>query len=46
LSNNLEGRLSPIEEPLYDQDELNGIVTQDFQFDIYEIIARIVDGSK
>lgn len=37
-----------IEEPLYDPDEILGIVSADvrFPFDIKEIIARIVDGSK
>jgi 3-methylcrotonyl-CoA carboxylase beta subunit len=39
---------APIEEPLYDADEIYGVVNQDSRkpFDIREIIARIVDGSR
>ena len=38
----------PAEEPLYDPDELLGIVSADFRvpFDPREVIARIVDGSR
>lgn len=46
LTENLLGKTIPIEEPLYDSDELNGIVNKDFVFDMKEIIARLVDGSK
>lgn len=37
-----------VEEPLYDPDEILGIVSSDirFPFDVKEIIARIVDGSR
>lgn len=45
---NIDNKISEIEEPIYDPDELNGIVTTDFKktFDVREIIARIFDGSK
>ena len=48
LSENLENKLEPIEEPLYDPEELDGIVSSDTKkpFDVREVIARIVDGSK
>jgi acyl-CoA carboxylase subunit beta len=38
----------PVEEPLYDPDELLGIVSADFRvpFDPREVIARVVDGSR
>src|ERR1700677_3193 len=38
----------PVEEPLYDPEELLGIVSADFRvpFDPREVIARIVDGSR
>lgn len=38
----------PIEEPLYSPDELLGVLPKDLRqpFDIREIIARIVDGSR
>lgn len=38
----------PIEEPFYDPDELYGIIPNDIkiQFDMREVIARIVDGSR
>jgi 3-methylcrotonyl-CoA carboxylase beta subunit len=38
----------PIEEPLYDPSEIAGIIPKDLRqpFDIREIIARIVDGSR
>ena len=37
-----------MEEPLYDSKELYGIVGDDLMktFDVREVIARIVDGSK
>ena len=40
--------LSSVEEPLYDAKELYGIVSKDprVPFDVKEIIARIVDGSR
>ncbi len=40
-------RVAP-EEPLYDSSELTGIIPTDFKkpFDIREIIARLVDGSR
>ncbi len=40
-------RLAP-EEPLYDPEELAGIIPTDFKkpFDIREVIARLVDGSR
>lgn len=36
------------EEPLYSPEELNGIVTNDFRklYDVKEVVARLVDGSK
>ena len=42
------GSLEPSEEPLYDPAELYGIVPQDARkpYDVREIIARIVDGSR
>ncbi|MFQ5381817.1 MAG: acyl-CoA carboxylase subunit beta [Dehalococcoidia bacterium] len=42
------GPSMPADEPVYDQDELLGIVNEDLRvpFDIREIIARIVDGSR
>merc|ERR1719323_2748763 len=41
-------RIEPVEEPLYDSKELYGIVGEDLMktFDVREVIARIVDGSK
>jgi len=38
----------PVEEPLYDPEELLGIVSADFRvpFDPREVIARVVDGSR
>ncbi|MDX1496766.1 MAG: carboxyl transferase domain-containing protein, partial [Salinisphaeraceae bacterium] len=38
----------PPEEPYYDSDELYGILPQDIkqQFDMHEVIARLVDGSR
>lgn len=49
LGENLRDKVSlQIEEPVYDQDELNGIITADTKkpYDVREVIARIVDGSK
>lgn len=48
LSENLENKLEPIEEPLYDPEELDGIVSSDTKkpYDVREVITRIVDGSK
>jgi 3-methylcrotonyl-CoA carboxylase beta subunit len=41
-------KMEPIEEPIYPADEIYGILPADAKipFDIREIIARIVDGSK
>ena len=41
-------RREPSEEPLYDPDELYGIIPQDTRmpYDVREIIARLVDGSR
>jgi 3-methylcrotonyl-CoA carboxylase beta subunit len=38
----------PVEEPLYDPGELYGIVEKDVRkpYDVHEIIARLVDGSR
>lgn len=38
----------PIEEPLFDSEDLLGIVSKDLKapFDMREVIARIIDGSK
>lgn len=38
----------PVEEPLYNMDEIYGIIPKDgrIPFDVHEIIARIVDGSR
>lgn len=40
--------LRPVEEPLYDPEELNGIIPNDTRkpYDVREVIARLVDGSK
>jgi len=40
--------IKPVEEPLYDAEDLYGIVGEDLKktFDVREIIARILDGSK
>lgn len=48
LNENLDGKVTKIEEPLYDIEDLNGIVTSETrkQYDVKEVIARIVDGSK
>jgi 3-methylcrotonyl-CoA carboxylase beta subunit len=49
LSENLRDKVSDsFEEPVFDQDELNGIITTDTKkpYDVREVIARIVDGSK
>lgn len=41
-------KIQSVEEPLYDINELNGIVSIDFRktYDIKEVISRVVDGSK
>lgn len=41
-------KLQPIEEPLYSADDIYGVLPADSRipFDIREVIARIVDGSK
>jgi len=41
-------KLQPIEEPLFDANEIYGILPSDSRipFDVREVIARIVDGSK
>lgn len=48
LSDNLENKLIETEEPLYDADELNGVVSSEIKkpYDVKEVIARVVDGSK
>jgi 3-methylcrotonyl-CoA carboxylase beta subunit len=48
LTENLEGKVTKSEEPLYDIDDLNGIVTSETRkpYDVKEVISRIVDGSK
>lgn len=48
VSTTNEALLEEVEEPLYDPEELYGIVGTNLQrpFDIREVIARIVDGSK
>ena len=42
------GATLPIDEPLYDQEELLGLVNEDLRvpFDIRDVIARTVDGSR
>lgn len=41
-------KLKPIEEPLYKTEELYGVIPKDTRipFDVREVIARIVDGSR
>ncbi len=41
------GTTQPVEEPLYDPEEITGIVPVDgrIQYDVHEVIARLVDGS-
>lgn len=48
FTENTFDKLTQSEEPLYDPEELNGIITTDFKktYNIREVIARIVDGSK
>ena len=48
IHENLDNKVIESEEPLYDPEELNGIVTTDFKksFDVREIISRVFDGSK
>ena len=40
--------LRPVQDPLYDPEELNGIIPSDTRkpYDVREVIARIVDGSE
>ncbi len=40
--------MQPVEEPLYDPDEILGVVPGDLRtpYDIREVIARVVDGSR
>jgi 3-methylcrotonyl-CoA carboxylase beta subunit len=40
--------MAPAEDPLYDSDELYGVIPDDIKksFDMREVIARIVDGSR
>ena len=48
LSEKSDGKVTPSEEPLYDTDDLNGIITADSKkpHDVREVMARIVNGSK
>lgn len=48
IHENLDNKVIESEEPIYDPEELNGIVTTDFKksFDVREIISRVFDGSK
>jgi 3-methylcrotonyl-CoA carboxylase beta subunit len=48
LNENIVNKIIDSEEPLYDPDELNGIISTDFKntYNIREVIARIFDGSK
>ena len=48
LANTSRGERQAIEEPLYDSDEILGIVPADPKtpYDVREVIARIVDGSR
>ena len=41
-------QMQPVEEPLYDPDEILGVVPADLRtpYDIREVIARLVDGSR
>ncbi|MFN3453430.1 MAG: carboxyl transferase domain-containing protein [Pseudobdellovibrio sp.] len=41
-------KTQPVEEPLYSAEELYGVIPADSRvpFDVHEVIARIVDGSK
>ncbi|HRL20404.1 carboxyl transferase domain-containing protein [Alcaligenes sp. SDU_A2] len=47
-SKTLPWPLQPVREPLYDAQELNGIIPSDTRkpYDVREVIARIVDGSE
>ncbi|GBD14697.1 Methylmalonyl-CoA carboxyltransferase 12S subunit [bacterium HR25] len=40
--------VAPVEEPLYDPEEIYGILPMDYRksFDVREVIARLVDGSR
>jgi 3-methylcrotonyl-CoA carboxylase beta subunit len=48
LHENIDNKIIDSEEPLYDPDELNGIISTDFKknYNIREVIARVFDGSK
>ncbi|ETD70030.1 methylcrotonoyl-CoA carboxylase [Pelistega indica] len=48
LKKNNPLRVIPVREPLYNPEELNGIIPVDTRkpFDVREVIARIVDGSE
>ena len=41
-------RFEPVEEPLYDPQEIYGVIPQDTRkpYDVREILARVVDGSR
>lgn len=41
-------RLEPVEDPLYDPSEIMGIIPRQFKtpYDVREVIARLVDGSR
>ncbi|MBX7236477.1 MAG: methylcrotonoyl-CoA carboxylase [Caldilineales bacterium] len=44
----VEAELAPSEDPLYDPEELYGVLPRSFResYDVREVIARLVDGSK
>ncbi|HRE88095.1 MAG TPA: carboxyl transferase domain-containing protein [Myxococcota bacterium] len=44
----IDAALLPVEEPLYDPSELYGVLPQNLRtpFDVREVIARLVDGSR
>ncbi|WP_374075934.1 carboxyl transferase domain-containing protein [Bdellovibrio bacteriovorus] len=44
----VEMKMAPVEEPLFDAKEIYGVIPKDSRvpFDVREVIARIVDGSK
>ena len=48
MSENLLGKQIESEEPLYDSNDLNGIVSTDFRknYDVKDVISRVVDGSR
>jgi 3-methylcrotonyl-CoA carboxylase beta subunit len=47
-TNKVQLRMQPIEEPVYSAEELLGVIPEDARipFDVREVIARIVDGSR